>query len=165
MLVKYMYQLELWAEQEQAWAIEHPGVLEGLGKKSSKIKSSGAALAMARMNMPLCNTLKSDLVDGDRPKKDQGGRSVRFAEDTLENPKRCTGSFNRTRNRYRPGRWAANDGERFLDTSFASDEKYGASEYDAELDRLWDGEVDGWTGYLVDMGVALVITPSREDWS
>ncbi|KAF2790106.1 hypothetical protein K505DRAFT_365036 [Melanomma pulvis-pyrius CBS 109.77] len=165
LLVKYMCQLELWAEQEQAWAAEHPGVLEGLGKKASKIRSSGDALAMARMNMPLANTMKSDLVDGDRPKKCQGRKSVRFAEDTPENPKRFRPSFNRTQPGYSPGRWAARDGEVFLDTSFAYDEWYGRSEYEAVLDWRWNADMDGWAGYLVEMGVALHTTPSRRDWS
>lgn len=55
-LVKYMWQLELFAEMEYSWEATYPGSLAGL-----YIQSSKTALAVARRDIPFCEVLESDL--------------------------------------------------------------------------------------------------------
>jgi hypothetical protein len=118
-LAKYMWQLKLFTEKEHGWETAYPGSLAGL-----YIQSSKAALAVARKGIPFCEVLESDL---EIVEKSTSRKSVRFVDDIREYPIRPTS--------YRSGRWAAHVGQRWLDTSYQSDQWYGKPDYEAELDR------------------------------
>lgn len=80
-LVKYMYTLELWTEEEAAWTAEHPEVVQALGEEWSDVQTSEAALAVARMGLPFADTLETDLVPNSSSTHE---KSVRFADDIVE---------------------------------------------------------------------------------
>jgi hypothetical protein len=104
-----------------------PGSLAGL-----YIQSSKAALAVARKGIPFCEVLESDF---EVVEKSTSRKSVRFVDDIREHPIHPTSYMRRSSNSYISGRWAALVGQRWLDTSFQSDQWYGKPDYEAELDR------------------------------
>ena len=119
--------------------LEHPGaVAEAFGEAALNIMSSRAALDRVRLEMPLCDILESDLKTPKPSNNPESQKLVRFAEGTIQLPRRSVHSFHRTGTGYKPGRWAASPGETWLNTSFAYLSDYQKIVYEAELDTNWN---------------------------
>lgn len=109
---------------------QHPVTGKGKGKAPANSPSANPAPRFVPQNLR-------------KPKK-----KVRFAEDTVENPKRSTAEFRRGSRIYRPGRWSNPRG--WQDTSWsrwnAPDWKFPEAHLPHhEADKIGNGE--GWTTF------------------
>ncbi|KAF2655042.1 hypothetical protein K491DRAFT_438276 [Lophiostoma macrostomum CBS 122681] len=137
-LTKNVRQLEDAAELERAWDIENQGVLSL--QEELEVQRSEIALDRARKETPFLHLLDTDYA----PKPPQSGRSeekrksVSWGETVLESPQRHRYDFKRGHGGYKPGRWAPQDGEDYLDTSFYKVDGFGTPERERQLDEHWN---------------------------
>jgi hypothetical protein len=128
--------LEATAEQERAWDIENPGVLDSC---QEDVQCSEAVLNHVRKETPFLHWLDTDAApQTPRPSLDKKRKTLSWSEAVVESPQRPHKDFKRGHYGYKPGRWASQDGEVFLNTSFYKVEDFGNPEHERQLDELWD---------------------------
>ncbi|KAL5465621.1 hypothetical protein PMIN06_000519 [Paraphaeosphaeria minitans] len=129
----HIERLEILANRERSWEVEHPDALKRLGYTDAR-----TALVIAWTGMPLVDWRESDVGMSMRMRAPiERAKRARFADDVVEQPVRHNEFFARSHSRYTAGRWSAPDGEQWLDTSFWREStRYGTPESDCSLD-MW----------------------------
>ncbi|KAF2007182.1 hypothetical protein P154DRAFT_569073 [Amniculicola lignicola CBS 123094] len=146
-LVQYIGQLEEWAEMEKDWEKEHQEVWEKVEDDDKEfVKSATEALYKARRECPLLECEESDFAprgrdEGEGEKKEK--KKVTWDEGIPECEQRQRLGFLRGHQLYEPGRWAAESGQSWLNTSFLTETSFGDPEHDKMLDKVWGEEPVG----------------------
>ncbi|KAL5381751.1 hypothetical protein DPSP01_006938 [Paraphaeosphaeria sporulosa] len=133
----HIKRLEILADRERRWEVEHPDVLKGLGYTDAR-----TALVTAWTGMPLVDWQESDvgMLLYMRARTERTKRA-RFADDVVEQPVRYKDCFARSHWRYTARRSSATDGEQWLDTPFWKT-RHGTPEGDCALDEMWEKTKD-----------------------
>ncbi|KAF2741325.1 hypothetical protein EJ04DRAFT_517892 [Polyplosphaeria fusca] len=133
-LIKYVLTLERNAELERRWEEANPELVE-LVRGNEGVRSAGETLVDVRRRTPFVEWEEVVVVV---EKKSGKGKKVSWDEGVVEFPRRAKEEYWRRMEKYEPGRWASEDGEGWLDTSFALDDTFGQEEREMGSDQEFE---------------------------